>query len=102
MGVGRKGDRASWAQDALASSAGALSSITVAQPLDVIKTRIQNRPFDSPESGVSIMKKLIKNEGIGGFFKGLTPKLMVIGPKLIFSFTVAQHTIAYFTTHLDK
>mmetsp|Transcript_34055 Transcript_34055/g.40762 ORF Transcript_34055/g.40762 Transcript_34055/m.40762 type:complete len:329 (-) Transcript_34055:327-1313(-) len=102
MGVGGKGDRATWTQDALASSAGALSSITVAQPLDVIKTRIQNRPFDSPESGVSIMTKLVKNEGIGGFFKGLTPKLMVIGPKLIFSFTVAQHTIAYFTTHLAK
>lgn len=37
MGVGEKGDRATWTQDALASSAGALSSITVAQPLDVIK-----------------------------------------------------------------
>lgn len=100
MGVGEKSDRATWTQDAIASSAGAISSITVAQPLDVIKTRIQNRPFDSPESGLSIMTKLIKNEGIGGFFKGLTPKLMVIGPKLVFSFTVAQHTIAYFTTHL--
>lgn len=98
MGVGEKGDRATWTQDALASSAGAIASITVAQPLDVIKTRIQNRPFDSPESGVSIMTKLIKNEGFGGFFKGLTPKLMVVGPKLVFSFTVAQHTIAYFTT----
>jgi len=102
MGVGEKGDRATWTQDAIASSAGAFASITIAQPLDVIKTRIQNRPFDSPESGISIMTKLIKNEGIGGFFKGLTPKLMVVGPKLVFSFTVAQHTIAYFTTHLGR
>lgn len=97
MGVGDDGQRATWTQDALSSSAGAIASITVAQPLDVIKTRIQNRPFNSPESGLSILAKLIKNEGVGGFFKGLTPKLMVVGPKLIFSFTVAQHTIAYFT-----
>lgn len=75
---------------------GAIASITIAQPLDVIKTRIQNRPFDFPESGTQILKKLIQNEGISGFFKGLTPKIMVVGPKLIFSFTVAQHTIAYF------
>lgn len=101
MGVGEDGQRATWAQDALSSAAGAIASITVAQPLDVIKTRIQNRPFNSPESGVSIIKQLVKNEGFGGFFKGLTPKLMVVGPKLIFSFTVAQHTIAYFTNKFN-
>lgn len=98
MGVGEDGARATWTQDAIASCAGATASITIAQPLDVIKTRIQNRPFNSPESGVSILKNLVKNEGVGGFFKGLTPKLLVVGPKLVFSFTIAQHTIAYFTT----
>merc|ERR1739841_43157 len=92
---------ATWAQDASASTAGAIASISVAQPLDVVKTRIQNRPFNSPESGVSIITNLMKNEGVGGFFKGLTPKLMVVGPKLVFSFTVAQHTIAYFTNRFS-
>lgn len=101
MGVGEDGARATWTQDAMASSAGAIASISVAQPLDVIKTRIQNRPFNSPESGMSIVNNLLKNEGAGGFFKGLTPKLMVIGPKLVFSFTIAQHTIAYFTTRFS-
>lgn len=96
MGVGEDGTRATWTQDAIASCVGATASITVAQPLDVIKTRIQNRPFDSPESGVTIFKRLIENEGVGGMFKGLTPKLLVVGPKLIFSFTVAQHLIGYF------
>ena len=96
MGVGEDGARATWTQDAIASCVGATASITVAQPLDVIKTRIQNRPFDSPESGGTIFARLIKNEGIGGLFKGLTPKLIVVGPKLIFSFTVAQQVISYF------
>ncbi len=100
MGVGEKGDRATWTQDAIASCVGATASITVAQPLDVIKTRIQNRPFDSPESGATIFKRLIQNEGVGGLFKGLTPKLLVVGPKLIFSFTVAQHLISYFENEL--
>lgn len=95
MGVGDDGQRATWTQDAIASCVGATASISVAQPLDVIKTRIQNRPFDSPESAATIFKRLMKNEGVGGLFKGLTPKLMVIGPKLIFSFTVAQHMIGY-------
>jgi hypothetical protein len=94
--------QATWTQDSIASCAGAVASITVAQPLDVIKTRIQNRPFHSPESGVSVITNLVKNEGPSAFFKGLTPKLLVIGPKLIFSFTVAQHMIAYFSKVLGK
>lgn len=96
MGISES-QRASWMQDAIASCIGASLSITVAQPLDVIKTRIQNRPFHSPESGVSIIYSLVRNEGFGAFFKGLTPKLLVVGPKLVFSFTIAQHMIASFS-----
>ena len=71
-------------------------AVSVAQPLDVIKTRVQSHPFDSPESGVTVIKNLLKNEGPGALFKGLVPKLSVVGPKLVFSFAVAQHLIAYF------
>ena len=90
------GGEATWWQNGIASASGSIASIAVAQPLDVVKTRIQNRPFDSPESGASIIKNLIKNEGAGAFFKGLTPKLIVVGPKLVFSFTIAQSLISYF------
>jgi len=38
----------------------------------------------------------VRNEGMGAFFKGLTPKLLVVGPKLIFSFTVAQQMMGFF------
>lgn len=94
--------RATWTQDAIASCCGAVASITVAAPLDVIKTRIQSRPFDSPESGVRIISNLVRNEGFGAFLKGLTPKILVVGPKLVFSFTVAQHMIAYLSNSLEK
>lgn len=71
-------NQATFFQNFCASIGGAVASITVAAPLDVVKTRIQNRNFDNPESGLNIIKDLIKKEGFGGFFKGLTPKILVV------------------------
>lgn len=75
---------------------GAVLSIVITNPLDVVKTRVQNRNFDNPESGLSIVSRMVKNEGMGSFFKGVIPKTSMVGPKLIFSFTVAQSLISYF------
>jgi len=80
----------SFAQIVMASVFGGTTSIIVSSPLDVIKTRIQNKPFDDPRSGASLLKDLVKEEGVHAFWKGLTPKLALIGPKLCFSFTIAQ------------
>ena len=66
----------------------------MAQPLDVIKTRVQARAFDAPESGMTVIRQLLKNEGVGALFKGLIPKVSIVGPKLVFSFTIAQYLIA--------
>jgi hypothetical protein len=89
-------NKATWGQNFVASIGGAVASITVAAPLDVVKTRIQNANFESKTGGVTIMKEMIKNEGFSAFFKGLTPKILVVGPKLIFSFTLAQSLIPLF------
>mmetsp|Transcript_9999 Transcript_9999/g.9001 ORF Transcript_9999/g.9001 Transcript_9999/m.9001 type:complete len:319 (+) Transcript_9999:115-1071(+) len=78
----------------LGSMSGGIASIMVSSPLDVIKTRIQNKPFDDPRSGFKVFSDLMKEEGPHALFKGLTPKLSLIGPKLVFSFTVAQALIA--------
>jgi hypothetical protein len=45
---------------------------------------------------------MVKKEGFRAFFKGLTPKILVVGPKLIFSFTVAQQTIPLFHEFFEK
>ena len=87
---------ATWFQNFVTSIVGASSSLIVSAPLDVIKTRIQNKNFDNPESGVTILKNMMKNEGITSFFKGLTPKLLTTGPKLVFSFALAQSLIPAF------
>ena len=39
---------------------------------------------------------MVKNEGPSSFFKGIVPKIGSIGPKLTFSFTIAQYLIDYF------
>jgi len=87
---------ASWSQNFVASIAGASASLIVSAPLDVIKTRIQNRNFDNPESGFRILSNMMKSEGFTSFFKGLTPKLLMTGPKLVFSFWLAQTLIPAF------
>lgn len=89
-------NKATWFQNFIASIAGASASLIVSAPLDVIKTRIQNRNFENPESGFRIISSMMKNEGITSFFKGLTPKMLMTGPKLVFSFWLAQTLIPAF------
>jgi len=84
----------SFGQIFAASMFGGFCSISVSSPMDVIKTRIQNKAFDDPRSGASLVKDLLKEEGPTAFFKGLTPKLGLVGPKLVFGFTVAQWLIS--------
>ncbi|WAQ88500.1 hypothetical protein PtA15_9A627 [Puccinia triticina] len=88
--------KATWSQNFVCSIAGSISSIAISQPLDVIKTRIQNQNFESKQGGIMVIKDIMKHEGFGAFFKGLTPKVLVVGPKLIFSFTLAQSLIPMF------
>ncbi|KAG0205280.1 hypothetical protein BGX28_003082 [Mortierella sp. GBA30] len=95
-------NKATFFQNFCASIGGSVASITVAAPLDVVKTRIQNRHFDNPESGVSIVKNMIRHEGFGAFFKGLVPKILVVGPKLVFSFTIAQELIPLFHIKFEE
>ncbi|KAK7978585.1 hypothetical protein PG988_006075 [Apiospora saccharicola] len=95
-------NKASWFQNFVASIAGASASLVVSAPLDVIKTRIQNRNFENPESGFRILSNMAKHEGFGSFFKGLVPKLLMTGPKLVFSFWLAQTLIPAFDTMIKK
>jgi hypothetical protein len=89
-------DNASLFQHFITSSLSSTACILVSSPMDVIKTRIQAQDFGKSESGIKIVKDMLKHEGPGGFFKGIIPKISSIGPKLTFSFTVAQYLIQYF------
>ncbi|KAG8996827.1 Mitochondrial GTP/GDP carrier protein 1 [Tulasnella sp. JGI-2019a] len=88
--------QATWGQNFIASIAGAVASITVAAPLDTVKTRIQNANFEQKVKGTTVIKDLLRAEGVSALFKGLTPKILVVGPKLVFSYTLAQSLIPFF------
>lgn len=92
-----EGEKPSFVQLAISSTAGSVCSILVACPLDVVKTRIQSGSHGGL-SGTAIIKNMYMQEGIGGFFKGAIPKVAVVGPKLIFSFTLAQYLINLFSS----
>ena len=93
-------NKATWFQNFVASIAGSSASLIVSAPLDVVKTRIQNRNFEVKESGIKIVTDMARLEGPTAFFKGLVPKLLMTGPKLTFSFWLAQTLIPTFNTML--
>lgn len=76
-------------QNIAASAAGSVASILVACPLDIVKTRIQSGMFGD-RTGICIAAGVMQTHGITGFFKGVFPKVAVVAPKIIFSFTIAQ------------
>ncbi|KAL8841537.1 MAG: hypothetical protein Q9176_003158 [Flavoplaca citrina] len=68
-------------QPLIETTAGFLAGVAstlVAQPLDVLKTRLQVDRASSPQAGTSLrlVKDILKNEGITkGFYRGLPPNL---------------------------
>ncbi|KAJ3127605.1 hypothetical protein HK100_009666 [Physocladia obscura] len=88
---------ASVAQLFVASLAGAFASIAVAAPFDVIKVRMQATSIDSNRvRGLELLKVLVRNEGLWALTKGVGPKMIASGPKVAFSFTVAQWLAEFF------
>lgn len=79
------------AQNIFASTVGACLSITVSNPMDVIKTRVQHATRDSRQTAVQTILQTMKEEGIfTPFFKGLTPKIIASAPKLVFTYSMVE------------
>ena len=45
--------------------------------------------------GITTLFNKVKNEGFGAFFCGLAPKIVVVGPELISSFTIAEQLMVF-------
>ncbi|KAJ3417045.1 hypothetical protein HDV05_007527 [Chytridiales sp. JEL 0842] len=82
-------------QNMIASLCGACASIAVAAPLDVVKVRVQAAPLDAPISGWKVVRSLLQTEGVWALSKGVLPKMIASGPKVTFSFTIAQTLTDY-------
>ena len=83
---------ATFAQNIAASTVGSCLSITVTNPMDVIKTRIQNKDIGSKNvSALAVLGELVKAEGPSGLLKGVTPKVLASAPKLVFAYTMTEY-----------
>ena len=82
---------ATFLQNSVASLVGSVLSITVTNPMDVVKTRIQNKNFGEKTTGLRIVGEILKHEGPTAFAKGLTPKVVASAPKLVFAYTMTEY-----------
>ncbi|KAH9593248.1 Mitochondrial substrate/solute carrier [Trypanosoma melophagium] len=82
--------KATFFQNMCASTVGACLGITVTNPMDVIKTRVQNKDPGSKLNAVGVLKRLLREEGGSALFKGLTPKVIASAPKLVFAYSMTE------------
>jgi hypothetical protein len=64
---------------AIAGSAAGLTSVSVTFPLDLVRTRLSAQTPQTMRYGgiVHAFVRIAREEGISGFYKGITPSLIV-------------------------
>ena len=88
----------------LGSVAGAVGA-TIVYPIDLVKTRMQNQRKVTT-SGKILYKnsldcagKVLKNEGLRGFYRGLAPQLVGVAPEKAIKLTVNDLVRSLFREH---
>lgn len=75
-------------------------------PYQVVKSRLQERPVGNVAkySGViDVISKILKYEGVYGFYKGLIPNLLRVTPSAAITFLVYEYLLAlYSSKHLPS
>lgn len=66
-------------KDLTAGTIGGITQVLVGQPFDIVKVRIQTAPTGTYSSALDCAKKVIKNDGPLGFWKGSLVPLVGIG-----------------------
>jgi len=80
---------------AAALAAGALAGISfwpVVLPMDCLKSRFQAAPEGTYKNVGEVYSELVKQEGVGGFFRGIGPAMMRSAPANAVSFLGAELT----------
>ena len=102
QGFGPNGEKSSTIHSCASGLASALVSAFVVTPCDVIKTRLQVLPSGHSGPRYAGIKdcavQIYKKEGLGSFFKGAVPRIMVIAPlfgiaQAVYNFEVSQRLL---------
>lgn len=81
-------------KDLLAGTAGGIAQVLVGQPFDTTKVRLQTS--STPTTAVQVVKNLIKNEGLRGFYKGTLTPLVGVGACVSCQFGVNEAMKRFF------
>lgn len=81
-------------KDLLAGTAGGMAQVLVGQPFDTTKVRLQTST--TPTTAVEVVKKLVKNEGLRGFYKGTLTPLVGVGACVSCQFGVNEAMKRFF------
>lgn len=91
---------ASWdrvAKDVFAGTCGGIAQVLSGQPFDTTKVRLQSAPEGTYTGALDVVRKLLKNEGFSGFYKGTLTPLIGVGACVSIQFGVNEYMKRYFT-----
>ncbi|KAJ3033788.1 hypothetical protein HDV00_005829 [Rhizophlyctis rosea] len=96
--------------DMVAGMASGIVSCLAMNPIDVVRTRYYNQPYENGKgvlySGAGdAITKIIKNEGLTAFYKGITTHFLRIGPHFCLTFVflgILRRGLVDFYGYLDR
>ncbi|EDO14997.1 hypothetical protein Kpol_376p10 [Vanderwaltozyma polyspora DSM 70294] len=87
-------DNARVFKDLLGGTAGGIAQVLVGQPFDTTKVRLQTST--TPTTATTVIRNLIKNEGLKGFYKGTLTPLVGVGACVSIQFGCNEAMKRYF------
>lgn len=83
-------------KDIFAGTMGGIAQVLVGQPFDTVKVRLQSAPDGTYSGAGDVIKKLLANEGIAGFYKGTLTPLIGVGACVSVQFSVNESMKRYY------
>lgn len=89
-------DKTQVLKDLFGGTVGGVAQVLVGQPFDTVKVRLQSAPEGTYKGALDVMKQLVTNEGIKGFYKGTLTPLIGVGACVSIQFSVNEYMKRYF------
>jgi solute carrier family 25 citrate transporter 1 len=75
-------------KDFLSGCFAGICSVFVNNPIDVVKTQMQGLQAQQYNGTLDCFSQILKNEGVAGFYKGVTPRLLRVSLDVALTFTI--------------